>query len=55
LCEIYDTLEHPDGWFGRVNIFLSGDLLKLDSVIDPSPFVNMTKERFSGLHPTNLW
>jgi len=46
LCEIFDILEHPDGWFARINILFLGDLMQLHPVNEPSPFVNMSKQRF---------
>lgn len=60
LSEIFGTLDAEDGWFGRINILFFGDLLQLDPVNEPSPFVNISEaqltKHFAGLNVgINLW
>lgn len=59
LSEIFDTKNHEDGCFGRINILFFGDLLQLDPVIEPSPFVDISSKQlgnhFAAVGTTNLW
>ncbi|KAK2578781.1 hypothetical protein KPH14_008885 [Odynerus spinipes] len=59
LTEIYDTGDVEDGWFGRINIVLFGDLLQLPPVRQFSPFENMQSPeiiKFLGsLGAPNTW
>lgn len=41
LCEIFDTSDSDNGWFGRINILVLGDLLQLPPVNEASPFVTL--------------
>lgn len=60
LQEIYNTFQVEDGWFGRINILLFGDLLQLSPVTPDSPFVTLAATELSKIHSsvpsdTNLW
>jgi hypothetical protein len=39
--EIYDTGNCDDGWFGKINILIFGELLQLPPVNELSPFIPM--------------
>ncbi|XP_067205359.1 uncharacterized protein [Linepithema humile] len=43
LCEIFDTTDTNDGFFGRKHILLFGDLLQLPPVKGHPPFVKMSR------------
>lgn len=59
LCEIFDTFEIEDGWFGRLNILLLGDLLQLKPVNEEPPFVDISSSKqrdyFNNFTTINLW
>lgn len=59
LSEIFDTNNEIDGWFGRLNILVLGDLLQLPPVREQSPFVDISQEtaiKYFGIaHITNIW
>lgn len=59
LCEIFDTLDEEDGWFGRMNILLFGDLLQLKPVNEDPPYIDISAQKFSkyfsSLQSINLW
>lgn len=47
LCEIFDTLDESDGWFGRVNILVFGDLLQLAPVNEEPPYIEINPQKAS--------
>jgi hypothetical protein len=57
LCEIFDTSDRDNGWFGRINIL--GDLLQLPLVNEASPFITLnftqSKKYLNSLGTVNLW
>lgn len=59
LCEIFDTFQTEDGWFGRINILLFGDLLQLQPVNGEMPFVTIPQKvhnkHFDSLTSVNFW
>lgn len=59
LTEIFDTSEVEDGWFGRINIVLFGDLLQLPPVRQLSPFESMNfsdvQKLLGSLSAPNIW
>lgn len=61
LCEIYGTLDELDGWFGRINILVFGDLLQLSPVNESFIFENLSREKatkyFNSLNfeKFNIW
>lgn len=59
LCEIFNTSEVEDGWFGRLNILLFGDLLQLQPVNGLPVFDDIPREKFSKYFDSfatiNLW
>uniref|UniRef100_A0A6P7H648 Uncharacterized protein LOC114346647 n=1 Tax=Diabrotica virgifera virgifera TaxID=50390 RepID=A0A6P7H648_DIAVI len=58
LCEIFNTIQEEDGYFGKINILLFGDLLQLQPVGEAS-FADIPKEKqlelFGSLSIENLW
>jgi len=44
LCEIFDTEDINDGWFGRMHLLMFGDLLQLPPVNEESPFISLKKK-----------
>ncbi|XP_018403016.1 PREDICTED: ATP-dependent DNA helicase PIF1-like [Cyphomyrmex costatus] len=59
LCEIYNTTDCDDGWFGRKHVLLFGDLLQLPPVLEDPAFIHLTEEKvrkyLGSLSATNLW
>ncbi|KYQ48169.1 DNA repair and recombination protein pif1, mitochondrial [Trachymyrmex zeteki] len=59
LCEIFDTTDTDDGFFGRKHILLFGDLLQLLPVKEQSPFVKMSRseiQKYLGIMGgSDLW
>lgn len=59
LCEIYDTGSSDDGWFGKINILVFGDLLQLPPVNEQSPFLPLNAKNsdkyLHALGTINLW
>lgn len=59
LCEIFDTFEVQDGWFGRVNLILSGDILQLQAPGGDQPFLDIPRDKclnhFGCLGIINFW
>ncbi|XP_067215692.1 uncharacterized protein [Linepithema humile] len=59
LCEIFDTSDCDDGWFGKKHVLLLGDLLQLPPVREDFIFANFSKEKidkyFGCLGVANLW
>lgn len=59
LCEIYNTADCNDGWFGRLHILVFGDLLQLPPVNEGSPFNQIDSKLFTkytnSLGTVNLW
>jgi len=59
LCEIYDTGSSDDGWFGKINILVFGDLLQLPPVNEQSPFLplnaKISDKYLHALGTINLW
>lgn len=59
LCEIFDTSDSDNGWFGRINILVLGDLLQLPPVNEASPFITLnstqSKKYLNSLGTVNLW
>ncbi|KAL7307795.1 hypothetical protein TKK_0000117 [Trichogramma kaykai] len=59
LTEIFNTSEENDGWFGKINIVVFGDLLQLPPVKEDFSFVQLTKEKIEkyvgGMDTFNLW
>ena len=59
LCEIFDTIDIDDGFFGRKHILLFGDLLQLSPVKEQSPFVKMSwseiQKYLGTMGGTDLW
>ncbi|XP_058863591.1 uncharacterized protein LOC117970172 isoform X1 [Acipenser ruthenus] len=49
LCEIFQTANTDDGWFGKINILLLGDLLQLPPVHENPPYVPVTQEELHKL------
>lgn len=47
LCEIYNTADCNDGWFGRLHILVFGDLLQLPPVNEGSPFNQIDSKLFT--------
>ncbi|KYN27890.1 DNA repair and recombination protein pif1, mitochondrial [Trachymyrmex cornetzi] len=58
-CEIFDTTDTDDGFFGRKHILLFGDLLQLPPVKEQSPFVKMSRseiQKYLGIMGgSDLW
>jgi len=44
LCEIFNTSDEKEGWFGKRHILLFGDLLQLPPVHDNPAYVKLTTE-----------
>lgn len=59
LCEIYNTGSSDDGWFGKINILVFGDLLQLPPVNEQSPFLPLNAKNsdkyLDALGTINLW
>ncbi|MGH0118146.1 UNVERIFIED_CONTAM: hypothetical protein FKN15_044448 [Acipenser sinensis] len=55
LCEIFQTANKDDGWFGKITILLLGDLLHLPPVHENLPFVPLTQEELLKLALWDLW
>ena len=59
LVEIFDTSNDKDGWFGKINIILLGDLLQLRPVKADFVFEDLNtstfKENMKGMFAHNLW
>ncbi|XP_018375726.1 PREDICTED: LOW QUALITY PROTEIN: ATP-dependent DNA helicase pif1-like [Trachymyrmex cornetzi] len=59
LCEIFDTTDTDDGFFGRKHILLFGDLLQLPPVKEQFPFVKMSRSEIqkylSTMGGSDLW
>ncbi|XP_018362178.1 PREDICTED: ATP-dependent DNA helicase pif1-like [Trachymyrmex cornetzi] len=59
LCEIFDTTDTDDGFFGRKHILLFGDLLQFPPVKEQSPFVKMSRseiQKYLGaMGGSDLW
>ncbi|CAG5047433.1 unnamed protein product [Parnassius apollo] len=51
ICEVFDTSDVEDGWFGKKHILVLGDLLQLPPVREKSPFEKLTPSeiKFSKL------
>ncbi|KAL7290835.1 hypothetical protein TKK_0015571 [Trichogramma kaykai] len=45
LSEIFNTSDKQDGWFGKINIVVFGDLLQLPPVKEDFSFVQLSKEK----------
>lgn len=59
LCEVFDTSDVEDGWFGKKHILVLGDLLQLPPVREKSPFEKLTPTEINkligSLSIPNLW
>ena len=59
LCEIFDTNDSDEGWFGKKHILLFGDLLQLPPVREDFIFENLSNakiDKYLGcLGTVNLW
>uniref|UniRef100_A0ABD2WQD3 ATP-dependent DNA helicase n=1 Tax=Trichogramma kaykai TaxID=54128 RepID=A0ABD2WQD3_9HYME len=59
LTEIFNTSDERDGWFGKINIVVFGDLLQLPPVKEDFSFVQLSKEKIEkyigGTDTFNLW
>ena len=59
LCKIFDTSDTDDGFFGRKDILLFGDLLQLPRVKEQSPFVKMSRSKIhkylGNMDGSDLW
>ena len=56
LCEIFDTTDTDNDFFGRKHILLFGDLLQIPRVKEQSPFVKMSRsEIHKYLGGSDLW
>jgi len=59
LCEIYNTADCNDGWFGRLHILVFGELLQLPPVNEGSLFNQIDLKLFTiytnTLGTVNLW
>ena len=59
LSEIFDTSKSDDGWFGKINIIVFGDLLQLPPVNEDFAFIEMSKEKIDkcvgAMISFNLW
>lgn len=59
LCEIFDTKNTEDGWFGGKHIILMGDLLQLPPVNEDSAYMSLSKEKVrkyvGSVGTINLW
>ncbi|XP_025266373.1 uncharacterized protein LOC105249112, partial [Camponotus floridanus] len=49
LCEIFDSTDTDDGFFGRKHILLFGDLLQLPPVKGQPPFVKMSRSEIQKI------
>ncbi|XP_054260220.1 ATP-dependent DNA helicase PIF1-like [Macrosteles quadrilineatus] len=59
LCEIFNTSDQSNGWFGKKHILLFGDLLQLPPVHEDSPFIELDSSKLSSfvgsLSCVNIW
>ena len=59
LVEIFNTADDKDGWFGKINIILLGDLLQLRPVKSDFVFEDLNaskfKESMKAMFGHNLW
>lgn len=59
LTEIFASTDQEDGWFGRMNIIVFGDLLQLPPVEEPFAFEPMDDDLFKkvskAIAPFNSW
>lgn len=59
LSDIFNTIDENDGWFGRMNILLFGDLLQLTPVNGDPPYLDIPAPKISKylscLTMPNLW
>ncbi|XP_031785938.1 uncharacterized protein LOC116417348 [Nasonia vitripennis] len=59
LTEIFDTSDTEDGWFGKINVLVFGDLLQLPPVREDFVFVGMKKKQIDkyikSMITFNLW
>lgn len=46
LCEIHNTGDCYNGWFGRINILVFGDLLQLPPVNEAFQFIQINEKLF---------
>uniref|UniRef100_A0A8D8TGZ7 ATP-dependent DNA helicase n=1 Tax=Cacopsylla melanoneura TaxID=428564 RepID=A0A8D8TGZ7_9HEMI len=56
LCEIFNTVDEKNGWFGKKHLLVFGDLLQLH---EDSPFVQLNSHRLNtsigALSSINIW
>ena len=59
LCEIFDTTDTDNDFFGRKHILLFGDLLQIPRVKEQSPFVKMSRSEIHNylgtIYGSDLW
>ncbi|XP_043267698.1 uncharacterized protein [Venturia canescens] len=59
LTEIFDTTDVENGWFGKKNIIVFGDLLQLPPVREEPVFIKLSKEKveklIGSLSSIDLW
>ncbi|XP_043275424.1 ATP-dependent DNA helicase PIF7-like [Venturia canescens] len=59
LTEIFDTTDVENGWFGKTNIIVFGDLLQLPPVREEPVFIKLSKEKveklIGSLSSIDLW
>ncbi|XP_058789764.1 ATP-dependent DNA helicase pif1-like [Phymastichus coffea] len=59
LAEIFCTSDKEDGWFGKINIVVFGDLLQLPPVREDFAFIALTRSQIEkyikGMLSFNLW
>ena len=59
LCEIFNTNNSADPFFGKINIILFGGLLQLPPVKEDFPFIQVSKEKLvnnvGGMDSCDLW